>query len=289
MSDGWIKVYNKMTEWEWYGDPNMVATWLHLLLTANWKDKEWRGMTIKRGQLITSVAKLSEAIGQTERQTRVCLDRLIESKQIVKQTTNKFTIITICKYDSYQYSEETERQPNDKQNVTLTSNERQTNDKQGVTPMSTTKDYIEDKKEKPLRSKDHLTCVSDAHARIGVEYYGTFHNVELLPQERRTLVEQYGEALVDETIDSLSCKLMDGNAQSNYHYATLQTWLRHSYKSEVPQHSTAETEEQKCRRIWAMMKKEDQEQHLKDNDGLYPWEDPRYNKSLIQQDYGNAK
>ena len=130
---------------------------------------------------------------------------------------------------------------------------------------------------------------SDAHTRIGVEYYGTFHNVELLPQERRTLVEQYGEALVDETIDSLSCKLMDGNAQSNYHYATLQTWLRHSYKAEVPQHSTTETEEKKCRRIWSMMKKEEQEQHLKENDGLYPWEDPRYNKSLTQKDYGNAK
>lgn len=128
-----------------------------------------------------------------------------------------------------------------------------------------------------------------SHSRIGVEYYGTFHNVELLPQERRTLVEQYGEALVDETIDSLSCKLMDGNAQSNYHYATLQTWLRHTYKAEVPKPTATETEEQNCRRIWSMMNKEEQEQHLKDNDGLYPWEDPRYNKSLIQQEHGNAK
>ena len=230
MSDGWIKVYNKLTEWDWYGDPNMVATWLHLLLTANWKDKEWRGMTIKRGQLITSVAKLSEAIGQTERQTRLCLDRLVEGKQIVKQTTNKFSIITICKYDSYQCNEEKERQTNDKQNVTKTANKCQTNDKQGVTQMSTTKDYIEDKKE---RSKDHPTGVCDAPARMGVEYFGTFHNVELLPQERRTLVEQYGEALVDETIDALSCKLMDGNASSNYHYATLQTWLKHSHRQQV--------------------------------------------------------
>jgi uncharacterized protein (DUF2384 family) len=68
---------------------------------------------------------------------------------------------------------------------------------------------------------------------MGAEYFGTFHNVELLPQERRTLVEQYGEALVAETIDALSCKLMDGNAQSNYHYATLQTWLKHSHKQQV--------------------------------------------------------
>ena len=75
--------------------------------------------------------------------------------------------------------------------------------------------------------------VKPAPARMGVDYFGPFHNVELLPQERRTLVEQYGEALVAETIDALSCKLMDGNAQSNYHYATLQTWLKHSYKAEA--------------------------------------------------------
>lgn len=128
--------------------------------------------------------------------------------------------------------------------------------------------------------------VCDAHARMGVEFFGMFHNVELLPSEHRALVEQYGEALVNETIDSLSCKLMDGNAQSNYHYATLHTWLRHSYKAEVPQPSTTETEEQKMRHIWDTMTPQEQEDHLKNNVGLYPWQDPKFNKSLKPKENG---
>lgn len=79
----------------------------------------------------------------------------------------------------------------------------------------------------------HKGGESNAPARMGVEYFGIFNNVELLPSERRTLIEQYGETLVNETIESLSCKLMDGNAQSLNHYATLQSWLRHSYKKDI--------------------------------------------------------
>lgn len=153
MNEGWIKIYGKIVDWEWYGDPNMVATWLHLLVSANWRDKNWRGFIVRRGQIITSISKLSEAIGQTERQTRLCIERLVDSGQIVKQTTNKYTIITICNYDSYQEKPEQQCQTNDKQGVTQTSDKSQTNDKQGVTQTSTTKEdkNIEDKK---VRSKD---------------------------------------------------------------------------------------------------------------------------------------
>lgn len=107
----------------------------------------------------------------------------------------------------------------------------------------------------------------------------------------------YGKELTEKAVDDLSCKIAEGDEQANSslnHYATLDRWLR--YKTEkgakAPMSSNpsaTETEEQKCRRIWSMMKKEDQEQHLKENDGLYPWEDPRYNKSLKQQEYENAK
>lgn len=128
----------------------------------------------------------------------------------------------------------------------------------------------------------------DARTRMGVEFFGSFHNVELLPQEYRTLVEQYGEALVNETIESLSCKLMDGNAQSIHHYATLQSWLRHSYKT-APTTPATETEEQSIRHTWDTLTPQEQEQHLKEHGGLYPWQDPKYNKSLRTKDNGKTK
>lgn len=51
---GWIRLYRKMTEWHWYGLPNMMAVFIHLLLTANHKDGYSFGVEIKRGQVLTS-------------------------------------------------------------------------------------------------------------------------------------------------------------------------------------------------------------------------------------------
>ena len=93
----------------------MVKAWLYLLLQANYEDKRWRGMVIKRGQFVTSVAKLSASIGCSVKQTRTILTRLEDSECIGKQTTNKFTIITICNYDTYQATEDIEGQTKGKQ------------------------------------------------------------------------------------------------------------------------------------------------------------------------------
>jgi hypothetical protein len=60
---------------------------------------------------------------------RSCLDRLTRTGEINKQSTNKFTIITICKYGKYQLSPICEQQTINKQ----ITNEQQTNNKQTTT------------------------------------------------------------------------------------------------------------------------------------------------------------
>lgn len=143
---GYIKLFRKIQEWGWYDDPNTLALWVHLLLDANWKERnEWHGVNIERGSMITSVAKISTSTGLTERQVRTCLGRLVKTGEIKLEATNKWTKITICKYDSYQGSDEDECQTNDKQ---ATSN-RQTIDKQPTTIEEVKKERREDvKKEK---------------------------------------------------------------------------------------------------------------------------------------------
>ena len=123
--NGWVKIYRSMLYWEWADVPEMVALWVRLIIRAAHDDQQWHGQTITRGQFVTTLDKLAAETGITVRQLRTCLDRLKDSNQIVTQTTNKNTIITICKYDSYQDQDETERQTNDKP----TTNQRQTNDK----------------------------------------------------------------------------------------------------------------------------------------------------------------
>lgn len=99
---GHIKIDRKILNWEWYSDYKMVHLFLHLLIKANYKDNTWQGVTIKRGQLITGLHKLSGNTGLTVSQTRTCLTKLQNTGEIAIEVTNKYSVITICKYDTYQ-------------------------------------------------------------------------------------------------------------------------------------------------------------------------------------------
>lgn len=115
MEDWWIKIFPKrLLEWEWYDDANMFRMFMHLLLKANNKEKQWHGTAIKRGQLVTSIATLSLETGLSPKSVRTCLDKLVSTGEIGKQTANNCTIITVCKYCSYQANKETEGQANGK-------------------------------------------------------------------------------------------------------------------------------------------------------------------------------
>ena len=123
--EGFIVLHRKMLDWEWADDPGTVSLWIHLLLRANHEKGKWRGIVIKRGQLVTSVESLSLQTGLSIQQVRTRLDKLIECGCITKKSTNKYTLITICKYSDYQDLPE----ENNKQ----TTNKQQTNNKQITT------------------------------------------------------------------------------------------------------------------------------------------------------------
>lgn len=141
---GHIKIDRKITKWEWYQDSNMVHVFLHLLLKANHKDGKYQGNIVKRGQLLTGRLQLAVALGLSEMQIRTCLKKLKSTNEITINSTSKFSIITICKYDSYQYSknednqqinqqpnqQSTSNQPSD--NQVITTNKNDNNDKNDI-------------------------------------------------------------------------------------------------------------------------------------------------------------
>lgn len=115
-NQGFIFLHRRFLDWEWYGEPNMVALFIHILLSANYEPKRWKGIEVERGQFITSLQSLSDAIGVSVMKVRTCLKRLEETGEITAKTTNKYSIITICKYGSYQpQNSDTNKQVTNKQ------------------------------------------------------------------------------------------------------------------------------------------------------------------------------
>ena len=115
MEGGWIKIHRSIEEWEWESDPLMYYFWVRLLVKVNHEDKEWKGEIIPRGSMVTSLSKMATEFHLSVKQVRVFLARLTNGKQIVTETTNKWTKITICKYDDYQVVGQAEGQTKGKQ------------------------------------------------------------------------------------------------------------------------------------------------------------------------------
>lgn len=104
---GWVKLHRKLLEWERYQDAHMVHLLVHLLLTASHEDKEYKGLTIKRGQVVTSKKELSEALNMSETSVMRRLRRLEVDHFVDLKVDQHGTTITICNYDSYQGKQKT--------------------------------------------------------------------------------------------------------------------------------------------------------------------------------------
>lgn len=122
--NGAIFLDRKILDWEWYTNINTKVVFIHLLLKANWKDARWQGKIIKRGQLVTSIPSLCTALELTPREVRTALEHLCTTGEIDRQTTSKYSVITVLNYDLYQSSDRqttVKRQSND--SLTTTNEE----------------------------------------------------------------------------------------------------------------------------------------------------------------------
>lgn len=99
---GWIKLRRSLIDWEWYDDHNATRLLLHLLLTVNYKEKKWRGVTIKAGSMVLSWETLSSQCGLSVQQCRTAMDKLISSNEVNRKVTNKYQLVTLVKWDKIQ-------------------------------------------------------------------------------------------------------------------------------------------------------------------------------------------
>lgn len=149
MDRGWIKIYRSLLDWEWFDDAETVQLFIYLLVTANYEDKKWRGMDIKRGQTVIGLEAIAKRLGSTVQKIRTRLEKMTETGTITKEATNKFTIVTICNYESYQDGEEPLQQSNNIQITNRLPEFQQTNNTQNNTQITNKKrSQLTDREEK---------------------------------------------------------------------------------------------------------------------------------------------
>ena len=199
--EGYILIYRKMLNWQWYQDNNVKALFIYLLLDANFEESKKGLLTIQRGQVLTSLKRMHDRTGMTVKEIRTALDKLEKSGEIGKQTTNRNSIITINNYDEYQ----------DK-------------GKQRASKGQTKGNII-------INNKEYKELNNIKEKIYKKEKYGLFENVRLTDEEYQKLQEKFSD--YQKRIDNLSSYIASKGDKYKSHYATILNWSRKDDK-EMP-------------------------------------------------------
>ena len=122
--NGFIKLHRKLIEWGWYSDCVVKDVFLHILMTASFRDGQYLGYEIRPGDAIIGTNKLSTALGFSPQQIRTALKKLESTGEISIFSTNRFSIATVVNWGIYQGDEYDEQQTD---NIQATNNQQTDN------------------------------------------------------------------------------------------------------------------------------------------------------------------
>ena len=175
-SRGFVAIPRGLTDWEWYSEPNTARLFIHLLLTSNWQEKQWQGITIHPGELVTSRAKLAKQLRMSEQSVRTALMHLQSTNCITSKTGPRYSVIAINNYTEIIGStkQSTSNQPTPNQDLTkITKKTRQSSSACATpepTPTRTTSPIAEDFEQRicklSIQGKAQLAGYAD---RLGEE------------------------------------------------------------------------------------------------------------------------
>lgn len=160
MNNGFMCIKREILDWGWYRDTNTFRVFFHLLMNAQYKDSEFMGRKILRGQILTGRKELAKEINLSEQSVRTALSHLKSTNEISIESTNKFSIITICRFDFWQcLQDEDNQQKIEVSNQQLTSNQPATN--QQLTTYNKSNKDNKDNKENNISTEGVVAEASD--------------------------------------------------------------------------------------------------------------------------------
>ncbi len=110
--NGWVRFYRStLDHWIWQ-DAIAFKTWMYLIAQANHKRAKVMVngslVYINRGQILTSIRKLSSEIGCSKKKMEKVLETLNLDGMITKEGCHKGTLLTIVNYSKFQGRGDTE-------------------------------------------------------------------------------------------------------------------------------------------------------------------------------------
>ena len=178
LSSGWIKLYRQLQDcWIWLDkEPfDKRSAWVDLLLTANHSDKKilFNGelITVKRGQILTSVRKLSAKWKWSVNKVYRFLKLLESDEMLQKESDKDRTLLTIINYSIFQCCEYTNENSNGNTNG---NSDEYTSETPTETPTNTPTEHKQECKE----YKNDKNVKNEKKERKGQAVY--YPNDELL-------------------------------------------------------------------------------------------------------------
>lgn len=192
--NGYIKLYRSVLKWEWYDDPNTFRVFIYLLLAANWEDKRWHGLTIHRGEVITTLPKLAKSVGITVQSVRTALEHLKSTGEITVKSTNRGRVITVENYEKFQVLDSSpNRQDNRQINRQLTGNQQTTN--------RHTEEEEELKEDEEVKKR--VLCAWDSLSSYGVKPVMALNPGTTRHRLFKARLKQYGEEQIIRAIENI--------------------------------------------------------------------------------------
>lgn len=206
---GWIKLHRKIQDCFLWDDPfGRKDAWIDLLLLVNHKDKkvmfDGKLYTVKAGQRITSIRKLSNRWHWSKDKT-VSFLKLLESEgMITREADSRKTIITVVNYGLYQGEEDAE------------------SDADKDTEQDTHKDTDKD--------TDSPQTRMIKNEKNDKKIYGEYHHVKLTDQELQKLNDEYGYEMTMTCITYLDEYIEMKGYKAKSHYLCIKKWVVNAVK-----------------------------------------------------------
>ena len=192
---GFITLHRQILDWEWFENSETLHLFIFLLLSANFVDGNFKGRLVRRGQLVTSLPKISTGTGLSIQQTRTALEHLKSTGEITDESSSQYRVITIVKYDQYQKltddstvnQQATNRRSNRQSTDDLTGNQQQYNNNNNINKVTNKQDNNSSLKRRETFTPPTIDDIERYCDEVGIYGFDAQHFIDYYERTNWTL------------------------------------------------------------------------------------------------------